>query len=148
VNGTHFVGTHAPILLGQYRAMGREFQRPRIDTDGVLMMGVYFAAAALAVFVVHCIYRWRERWKKRSPVALFNEICAYHKLAKSVQKRLLRLANANGFSHPALLFLTPDVWERPSMRRGLGSDYQPLKDKLFEDETTADAASCDVLRRL
>ncbi|HIM31704.1 MAG TPA: hypothetical protein EYG57_19415 [Planctomycetes bacterium] len=111
--------------------MGREFRSPSLGTDSLLSFAAFSGLAAFAVFAIYCI----QRWRKRSSVALFYEICDQHKLGKRLTKRLLRLADENGFSHPASLFLTPDVWDRQFMRKGLGADYDRLKAKLFTDDT-------------
>lgn len=123
------------ILITQYREMGREFRSPSLRTDSLLSFAAFSGLAAFAVFAIYCIQRWRKRWRKRSSVALFYEICDQHKLGKPLTKRLLRLADENGFSHPASLFLTPDVWDRQFMCKGLGADYDRLKAKLFTDDT-------------
>lgn len=91
------------------------------------MMLLFVAVAGAGAFVVYRCHKWRERWKRESPNALFYEICDAHKIDAHCRKKLIRLAEENGLEHPALLFLSPGIWEREAFQEELGEDYAKAK---------------------
>jgi hypothetical protein len=120
------------VCLAQYKAMGNRFQdSSRIDTWGLFMMVVFIAVAIGGSLVVYRFYKWREVWQRESPVSLFYEVCDGHKLEHHQKKRLLRIAEENGLAHPVMLFLSPGVWDRESVREEPGDEYQSLKEKVI-----------------
>ena len=128
-------------VFAQYQAMGNRFRdSSSVDTWGLFMMVVFIAVAVVGSFLVYRFYKWREAWQRESPIALFNEICDAHKIEHHHKKRLLVVAEASDFAHPALLFLSPGVWDRASVREELGDDYEPLKAKAISPPHSAEEA--------
>jgi hypothetical protein len=105
-------------FFAQYQAMGNRFRNDSsVDTWGLVMMVAFVAAAVTGSFILYRCYKWREAWKRESPVALFNEACDAHKIGNHHKRRLLKIAESNGLAHPVLLFLSPGVWESLGSRK-------------------------------
>jgi hypothetical protein len=120
-----------------HRVWGR-FDHARPGT-GDSHYWILLAAVALLAVVTVAWQRVGRRTSKGfccdSDAKLFRELCAAHRLERSVRRLLKRLAAARQMSNPALLFVQPECFETttlPALLTPSTKELQKLREQLFE----------------
>jgi hypothetical protein len=103
--------------------------------------------AILGVSVVlYLVNRWHSRRSGKqsynSPSAMFHELCQAHNLDRKTRQLLKRVAQWQGLTHPARLFLEPERYEpanlSPELER-FSAELFELRAKLFTFDVRAES---------
>ncbi len=123
--------TLAFMLVAQADFFGGNSQK----ATGNVLWYLVGALVALTIATICTGLRWALRQRaKKSPIGIFQELCAAHGLNRREQRLLRRLAGHYRLAHPAVLFVDPSLWESEGLDGPWKKQAQALrglKDRLF-----------------
>jgi hypothetical protein len=119
-----------------FRVWGRFDHGKASDGAGQLMMIAGIAALLLLIAMVWRLFGTRstKTYETSSPVRLFRELCAAHRLKRSERRLLRHLSTARALNNPAMLFVEPQHFETKNLPPHLktsAAELRALRAKLF-----------------